>query len=305
VESAGQGTTRTAGEAVVVGGGVAAAWGLLLWLAWEPTTRECLTIGECLGAPIAAMTLSVLAFLVNLVLLRLLGVRPVLLPTVLCFVGAGALVATLATVLEQRADETTIGPWWVWMVIWCAVGALAVRVHQPGRSWKHRTLTVLAIASLVAAGSTWVIRDETAEKLSDLQAVGVEEVLVPQLPGYEPAYAWPTGEPEAIRVTYHAVDGEAQSARVRAELVPLADRDPCDLASAVEHISHVQCTGDADGLVVRWSFPDGELTRLAGGHVVGSTLVILSAEPGPISPEELLAAVRAAEPATLEDLRDL
>src|SRR5688572_16590857 len=111
------------------------------------------------------MTLSVLAFLVNLVLLRLLGVRPVLLPTVLCFIGAGALVSTLATVLEQWTDETTIGPWWVWLVIWCAVGALAVRVHQPGRSWKHPALTVLGIASLVAAGTAWVIRDEAAEQL--------------------------------------------------------------------------------------------------------------------------------------------
>lgn len=295
-------------QGTVLTAGVGAVLGALLWLAWEPTERECNGIGECLGRPMAALILTVLALLVTLLVLRLLRVRPVFVTTVLGFAGAAALVVTLAAVLNVRSgDPDALAPWWTWVLIGAVVGGLAHWVNQPGRSWPGRVVPIAVVIGLVFAGFTWADSERDAQSLARLEAVGVDRVVLPEVPGYHLSSAWPgqraEGSVDAITLNYYADEGVAQA--VTGLLIPLEERDPCELALVAQSLTDRECAGGPEAFQLRWRGVDGQVFYVGAGQVVGDTLVVLTTDPETFDAAALLDAIRAATPSTLEELRDL
>jgi len=297
-----------AGRGTVVSALVGAILGGLLWLAWQPTTQECNGIGECLGRPIGALILTVLALVLTLLALRLLRVRPVFVTTVLGFAGGAALIVTLVTVLNVRGGvHDELAPWWTWVLIGAVAGALAHWINQPGRSWPGRVVPIVVVIGLVFAGFTWADSERAAQRLARFEAVGVEQVVLPEVPGYHLSSAWASqraeGSVDVITLNYYADEGVAQS--VTGLLIPLEDRDPCELALVAESLTDRECVGGPDAMQLRWSGVDGQVFYVGAGQVVGGTLVVLTTDPETFDAAELQAAIDAATPSSLEELRDL
>ncbi|MCK0113465.1 hypothetical protein MWU75_15055 [Ornithinimicrobium sp. F0845] len=300
---------RTAHRGTVISALVGAVVGGVLWLAWQPTTQDCNTIGECLGRPIGALIGTVLALLVTLLVLRLLRVRPVFVTTVLGFAGGAALIVTLITVLDVWSDGPDgLAPWWTWVLLGGLAAALAHWVNQPGRSWPARVVPIVVVIGLVFAGLTWAESERAAQRLARFEAVGVEQVVTPQVPGYHLSSAWPgqraEGSVDVITLNYYA-DAEGAHQPVTGVLIPLEGRDPCGLALSAESMTDRECDGGTEAMRLRWSGADGQVFYVGAGQVVGDTLVVLTADPETFDAEALLEAIEAATPSSVVELRDL
>lgn len=293
------GTLASAIIGLVVGG--------LLWLAWEPTTHQCNTLSECFNAPISAALLTLGAIIAVLVVRRLLKLRPVFLPTLLGFAGGGALLLVLQSLgnIWPREIHEPLAPWWSWLLVGGVMAGLAHWLHQPQRRWVERIVPVAVVLALIVGGLTWVSMERASRQLTDLASVGVDTVMAPTFDDFSVSSARRAqieGIGNVVRVSLSAHG--AAPAWPDAYLVPVGDRDPCELAvqlardemTCVEMDGEVELSGDY---------------RLAAGVVEGDTLLLVTArvsperdEPDEWTPEALRAGVDQRVSTTLEDLRD-
>lgn len=305
----------TEGEApedrgVVISAVIGLVVGGLLWLGWEPTTRECNTISECLGQPMSAAAMTLGGVIAVLVARRLLGVRPVFLPTVLGFVGGGALLLMIQGMGNVWPQEihAPLAPWWSWLLVGGVIGGLTHWVHQPRRRWVERIVPVAVVLGLVIAGFTWVSMERGHRQLAELESVGVATVLAPTFDDFSVSHA-SRGQAEdvgaLVRLSLFPHDAPAPR-WPDAYLIPVRDRDLCELAISV--------TGDSPELTCVATDAGVELTdtfTLGAGVVEGDTLLLVTAwvslerdEPDEWTLEQLHSAVANRVPTTLEELRD-
>lgn len=277
-----------------------AVGGVLLWLTWRPTTEDCSTIGECLGPPFVAMVVTVLAAVASLVVLRLLHLRPVFLTTLFAFVGAGALVLSWQEVLAVRGHDG-LAPWWSWLLIGVILAPLAHWVLQPHRSWVARVLPVLLVIGLAAGGQQWASRERAQERLDALATVGVDPVLVVDVPGYVLRSSWAFTDPGSgtAYISMSITPEEGSEGFPDGYLLPAAGRDPCELVRDVVRVAQEgDCRVAGESAMV-----DGEYA-VGYGTVRDGTFLLLIGDPTHFTLEQLRAAVDGARTGTLEELRD-
>lgn len=317
VQSSGGGDNRSEGpgaRSASDGAGVAASAvvglvvGGLLWLAWEPTTRRCDTIGECLSAPIQAALLTLAAVVAVLVVRRVLRLRPVFSPTLLTFVGGGMVLLTIQSLgnIWPRDIHEPLAPWWSWLLVGGAFGALTHWAHQPQRRLLERVVPLVAVPALVTGGLTWVAVERDRRQLAELESVGLGTVVAPTFERFSVSYARKghaegAGDFVHVRVSPH--DGPAP-AWPDAYLVPVRDRDPCELAVQVTR-REVSCVGTGGEVELTDDWLQG------AGVVDGDTLLLVTGRVSPVrddpdgwTQEALRAALDRRVPTTLEALRD-
>lgn len=297
--SGGSGVVASAIIGLVVGG--------LLWLAWEPTTRECTTISDCFGPPISAAAMTLGAFMAVLVVRRLMKLRPVFLPTLLGFVGGGALllvVQSLANIWPREIHEP-LAPWWSWLLVGGVMAGLTHWLHQPQRRWLERIVPVAVVLGLIVGGVTWVSVERDRRQLAELESVGVDTVMAPTFDDFSVSSAGrgrSEGAGDFVRIHLSA-EGSAP-AWPDTYLVPVHDRDLCELAAAATRES-VTCVETAGGIELTDDF------LLGAGVVEGDTLLLVTArvsperdEPDEWTHQALRAGVDQRVLTTLEELRD-
>lgn len=278
-------------------GGVA---GGLLWLTWLPTTKECATIGDCLGPPILGIIGTVLAAVVSLVALRLLHLRPVFLTTLFGFVGAGALVLSLQQVLAARGHDG-LAPWWTWVLVGAVIAPLAHWILAPDRGWVARVLPVVLVIALVAGGQQWASSTRAQDRLEELAGVGVDPVLVPELPGYLLRSSWSFTDPDSAvdYISMSIAPEEDSEGFPDGYQLPGEGRDPCGLVRAVVRSAQEgDCTGEGDQVIVEGEFVVGF------GQVREGTFLLLTGDPADFTVDQFREAVTGAPVGTLEELRD-
>ncbi|WP_156875789.1 hypothetical protein [Ornithinimicrobium pekingense] len=299
--SAGAAAAASAVVGVVVGG--------LLWLAWEPTTRECGTISECFGAPVSAAMWTLGILVVALVARRVLQLRPVLGPTLSAFLGGSAVVVLIQGLgdIWPRQPHPPLTPWWSWVVVGGMFGALAHWAHQPGRSRVGRVVPVVVVLGLVTAGVTWISVERDHRQLVELEAVGVDTVTAPTFADFSVSYARGgvrEGVGGVVRVNLSPHAGSS-AAWPEAYLVPVRGRDLCELALQVVARGTAGCVETDGGVEVIDDY------LLGAGARDGGTLLLVTARVSPTrdEPEEwtmesLRRAVDRRVATTLEELRD-
>lgn len=282
--------------------------GGLLWWAWEPTTRECDTIGECLGAPFAGALLTVAAVVAVLLVRWGLRLRPVISPTLLAFLGGGAVLVLIQSMGDvwPREIHAPLAPRWSWPLVGGAFGALTHWALQPQRRTRERLLPLVLVPVLVAAGFTWVALERDRRQLAELESVGLDSVVAPTFEDFSVSHARKGRAERAgdfVRVYVSPHEGPAP-AWPDAYLVPVGDRDPCGLAVQVVR-TDVSCVA-SDGQVEL----NGDWL-LGAGAVDGGTLLLVTArvsperdDPDEWTPEALRTAVDRRVPTTLAALRD-
>ncbi|GAA1144779.1 hypothetical protein [Ornithinicoccus hortensis] len=291
---------RTGPTALGLLAALGAIGGVLLWLAWRPTTDDCDTIGECLGAPFVAMIATTLAAAASLVVLRLLHLRPVFLTTLFGFVGAGGLVLSGQEVLAVRGHEG-LAPWWAWTLVGAVLAPLAHWVLQPGRGWVARVLPVVLVIGLVAGGQQWATRERAQQRLDSLASVGVDPVLVVDLPGYLLRSSWAFTDPDngTDYISLSITPEEGASGFPDGFLLPAAGQDPCDLVRDVARlVQDGDCQASGDTATVQGRYAVGY------GAVRDGTFLLLTGDPGVFTVEQFRTAVDGARTGTLEELRD-
>ncbi|WP_256842697.1 hypothetical protein [Ornithinimicrobium cryptoxanthini] len=296
----GSGLAVSAVIGLVVGG--------LLWLAWEPTTRECNGISECFGPPVLAAVLTLAAFVAVLVVRRILRLRPVFLPSLLGFVGGGGLLlmAESLTNIWPREIHDPLAPWWSWLLVGGVVGGLAHWMHQPGRRWVERIVPVAVVLGLIVASVTWVSVERDRRQLAELESVGVDTVMAPTFDDFSVSFArrgQSAGVGDFVRIHLSPHEGSAP-AWPHTYLVPVHDRDLCELAVALTRES-VTCVETAAGVELTDDFLEG------AGVVEGGTLLLVTArvsperdEPDEWTQQALRTGVDQRVLTTLEELRD-
>lgn len=313
---------RSGPAAMLICGLLGGALGALLWLAWRPSAEACGQVGECLGPVFGGVLMTAFAVPASVLTLWFVGVRRVLLTVVLGFTAAGALLLTVGDLMEVPATPgSVLPPLWSWVLIGAASGASAQWALQRGRSWLVRGGLLAVVVALVWGGTTWADRARDAERLDRFRAVGVDQVVVPQLEGYALAWARPAlAEDEApgplLGLRLDPTEGEVRQARpdgsgtysreVRVFLIPLQGRDACEASAEVDGDNRRECE-ESDGRVEArtWYGWDEQVQWVAAGAVHGDTLVYLRADPDALQVKELSRAAEEAESTTLEALRDL
>lgn len=281
--------------------------GGLLWLAWEPTTRECNTMSDCFGPPISAAVMTLGAFIAVLVVRRLLRLRPVFLPTLLGFVGGGALLVvaqSLGNVWPREMHEP-LAPWWSWLLVGGLIGGLTHWLHQPERRWVERVVPVVVVLGLIVGGLTWVSMERGSRQLAELESVGVDTVMAPTYDEFYVSYARrhrAEGVGDFVRVSLSA-HGAAPT-WPDGYLVPVDDRDPCELAVKIAR-DEVACVEKVGGIELTGDY------LLGAGAIEGDTLLLVTArvspdrdEPDEWTQQALRAGVDQRVLTTLEELRD-
>lgn len=281
----------------------------LLWLAWKPTTRECNTLSECLGAPVSAAAMTLGVFVAALVVRRILQLRPVFVPTVLGFAGGGAVLVVLQSMrnIWPRELHAPLAPWWSWLLVGALFGGLAHWIHQPERRYTQRIVPVVVVLGLVIGGTIWVSAERDHRQLAELESVGVDTVMAPTFDDFSVSQAG-RGQAESVgpfvRINLSARGGSAP-AWPHAYLVPVQDRDLCEVAVRLTRDEGMSCVEKGDAVEFTGDY------LLGSGVVDGDTLLLVTArvspegdEPDEWTLEALRSAVDRRVPTTLEDLRD-
>lgn len=282
--------------------------GGLLWVVWEPTTHECGTLGECLGAPFWAAVWTLGLLVAVLAVRRSLGLRPVLLPTVLAFVGGGAVLVTIQALgnIWPRDLHEPLAPWWSWVLVGGLTSVLAHWSLQPGRSRAQRVLPPVVVVALVVGGLTWVGIERDRRQLLELESVGVDTVMAPTFEDFSVTHAGRRqveGVGDLVSISLSPASG-AVPAWPDAYLVPVDGRDLCALALQMAW-GTVTCV-ETDGGV---ELTDDHL--LGAGAREGDTLLLVTVRISPSGDEPdgwtrgaLRTAVDRRVLTTLRALRD-
>lgn len=273
--------------------------GVLAWWAWGPTTQQCTTFSQCFNRPISAMALTLVLAVAVMVAMRVLHLpRALLTGTVALLVGV-ALMLTGQRV-THALQHSGLLPWWSWMLLGAATMVLATLVVGPGTPALIRLVCGAVIIALVWGGYAWADARTENRRLAELAAVGVDPVLVPDLPGYTLSSAWVTSDPDD-RVDYISLQFRPQGTNrdfPRGYRLPLGDWDSCELAVVLERSAREgECRQEGEVTVL-----DGEAVHGAG-VVRSGTFLLVTGDPDRTDEEGLRSAVEDAVPGTLPQLR--
>lgn len=276
--------------------------GLALWLAWEPTTRECDTLGECLGRAFTGAVLAALVVVAGLVALWLLRLRPVFLTTLFAVACGGALVLSLTEVVAVGGPgpRHSVAPVWSWVLICAVVLPLVHWLLQPERSWTARVVPLVVIGMVVWAATAWAQDERRDRRLAELESVGVDRVLLPSPgPGHELVGSWRFSglDPQVDYISMSYRPTGSGAAYLNGKLVPVGDREPCEVVLVVMGQSdRGDCARHGDSLVLQTE------TDVGAGVVRGETLLLVTGAADHFTVQELQDAVAGARTGTVEDL---